>query len=99
MAPEKYVTATQLRALFNNGSYYQRMHSGELTPEVTDVGPAPSRFPKTVRSQMVAYRDQDGMTIAIVHQYGYKNADASEGTLPDPKFLFQDGVRYKLLRS
>ena len=98
MAPEKYVTPDELRELFNDGSYYERLQQGEFTPEITDVGRAPARFPVSVRSQMVTYMDRSGRTIAVVHQYGYDNGDVVEGTDPDPKFLFKDGVRYKLLR-
>jgi hypothetical protein len=99
MAPEKYVSQDELRSLFNDGRYYQRMQEGEFIPEVTDVGPSPSRFPGEVRSQTVAYIDQTGRTIVIVHQYGYDNGDVAEGTLPDPKFIFESGVRHKLLRA
>lgn len=99
MAPEKYVSDADLRTYFNDGRYYERMQDGEFLPEVTEVGPAPARFPARVRSQIVAYVDQTGMTIAIVHQYGYENGDIAEGTRPDPKFLFKDGVRYKRTRG
>ncbi|MGH2728279.1 MAG: hypothetical protein ACRDKS_15025, partial [Actinomycetota bacterium] len=99
MAPEKYVSPDELRSLFNEGRYYERMQEGELMPEVIDVGPSPSRFPRDIRSQTVAYLDQARRTIVIVHQYGYDNGDVAEGTLPDPRFLFEDGIRYKLLRG
>jgi hypothetical protein len=99
MAPEKYVSRDDLRTLFNEGKYYARMQSGEFTPEVTDVGKSPARFPSGVRSQTVAYLDHAGRTVGIVHQYGHQNGDVAEGAQPDPKFLFKDGVRYKLLRA
>lgn len=74
------------------------MREGEFTTEVTVVGPAPSRLPAGLESQMVTYRDKNGLTIAIVHQYGDNKGNPAPGTLPDPKFLFEDGVRYKLSR-
>ena len=99
MAPEKYVSQDELRSLFSHGRYYERMQQGEFMPEVHDVGPSPSRFSSDVRSQTVAYIDQAGRTIVIVHQYGYDNGDVAENALPDPKFIFEKGVRYKLLRA
>lgn len=48
---------------------------------------------------MIAYSDADGRTIAFAHQYGLPDGTPihSRGrqTRPDPKFLFEDGVRYK----
>lgn len=99
MAPEKYVSADELRTMFNEGRYYERMQEGEFLPEVTDIGPSPTHFSADIRSQIVAYIDQAGRTVAIVHQYGYDNGDVAEGTQPDPKFLFEQGVRLKLRRT
>ena len=99
MAREEYLSPRELRARFNVGGYYERAQSGELSLEITDIGRAPARFPKTVRSQIVTYLSSTGRTLAITHQYGYANGDVVEGTLPDPKFLFEDGIRYKPLRS
>jgi hypothetical protein len=45
---------------------------------------------------MIRYEDQHGHTIAWAHQYGHPNGQPIRGTRPDPKFLFEDGVRYKL---
>ena len=97
-APEKYVTEAELRHRFNGGSYYERLQNGEFMPEITDIGPAPAGYPSSARSQIVAYIDQQGRTIAIVHQYGTEYGDAAGDSLPDPKFLFEGGVRYKLAR-
>jgi hypothetical protein len=97
-APEEYVTRSELRRRFNEGRYYERMQSGELTPDIHDVGPAPRRFGDDVKSQMVGYIDAAGRTIAIVHQYGLPSGAAAMDTLPDPMFLFEGGVRYKIRR-
>jgi hypothetical protein len=97
-APKKYVTADELRDRFNGGNYYERLQTGEFKPEITDVGPAPAHFGADARSQIVAYVDQNGRTVAIVHQYGTRYGDAAKDSLPDPKFLFEGGVRYSLLR-
>jgi hypothetical protein len=96
--PLKYVTPGELRKRFNDGRYFERLQVGEFVAQVPDIGQAPARFPGDIRSQIVAYLDQSGLTVAIVHQYGRQNADPAEGTRPDPKFLFEGGVRYKLSR-
>ena len=64
-------------------------------PEIVEIGPAPRRHPKHCRSQMVKYLDGNGKTVAIVHQYGHPNGDPIAGTLPDPKYLLHQGVRYR----
>jgi hypothetical protein len=37
----------------------------------------------------------NGRTVVIAHQYGTQSGDPVAGTLPDPKFIFEGGVRYK----
>ncbi len=44
---------------------------------------------------MITYLDQWDRTIVIAHQYGRPNGDPTPRTFPDPKFLFEDGIRYK----
>jgi hypothetical protein len=98
-APVKYVNPKALRKLFNDGKYLERVRAGELQVDIIDVGPAPKRFPADTRSQMVTYRDANARTVAICHQYGQPDGEPAKSTLPDPKFLFEDGTRYKLSRD
>jgi hypothetical protein len=45
---------------------------------------------------MVEFLDQDGRTIAWVHERaGRPNGEPAEGTWADPKYLFEGDVRYK----
>jgi hypothetical protein len=48
---------------------------------------------------MVVYSDANGMTIAFAHQYGLPDGTPIQSrgrqTRADPKFIFEDGVRYK----
>lgn len=87
-----------MRHRFNEGGYVARLAAGELIAEITLIGPAPARFPKGFQSQILTYQDARSQTVAIVHQYGRPDGTPAKGTRPDPKFLFEDGVRFKLQR-
>jgi hypothetical protein len=105
--PAIYLSSAEMQRRFNEGGYLARLlddddetvHLGE----VEDIGPAPRRgppperrrYPAGTRSQMVTYLDKWDRTIVIAHQYGRAKGEPTPGTLPDPKFLFEDGVRYK----
>src|SRR5256885_3744682 len=95
-APVERVSARSLRARFNDGRYYERLQEGEFHQEILDVGPAPARFPDGTRSQMITYRDKQERTIVIAHQYGRQDGVPALGTKPDPKFMFEAGVPYKV---
>jgi hypothetical protein len=88
-----------MRARFNAGRYFERAidsnDSSVHIGAVVDVGPAPRRYPRGNRSQMVEYLDRFDRTIAHVHQYGRQSGRPCRGTLPDPKYLYEGGVRYK----
>jgi hypothetical protein len=94
--PSEYVTAWALRELFNEGQYFERLQAGEFTADIRDQRAAPSRYPAGTRSQIIRYLDSNGRTVAIIHQYGTPDGMPISGSLPDPKYLFQDGTRYKL---
>jgi len=87
-----------MRQRFNQGDYLARAmdddDGGVHLGEIVDVGPAPSDHPGC-RSQMVEYLDEWDRTIVHAHQYGRPNGVPAQGTLPDPKFLFENGVRYQ----
>lgn len=90
---------------FNGGKYFERMLDDDdesvVIAEIEVNGPAPKyksdgkKFPNNARSQTVVYRDKWDRVIAIVHQYGTPNGLPCKDTLADPKFIFEDGVRYK----
>ena len=93
MPPSKYVTHEEIRKHFNGGGYFERTQTGEYLIKVTDVGP--SRRVPGARSQTVRYLDQNGRTVAIVHQDGDEYGNPAEGRKPDPKYLFHNGIRYR----
>jgi hypothetical protein len=46
---------------------------------------------------MIRYEDQHGRTIAWAHQYLFADGRHIPQTpRPDPKFVFENGIRYKL---
>jgi hypothetical protein len=98
-APQEHLSTAAIQKRFNEGRYFERcmddsdesVHLGEIV----DIGPAPPNFPTSIRSQMVAYLDQWDRTVMWAHQHGRSDGTPAEGTRPDPKFLFEGGVRYK----
>lgn len=93
MPPSQYVSPDEIRKRFNEGRYFERLQEGEFVADVTDVGP--SRLVSGARSQTVRYRTQQGQTVAIVHQDGDPLGNPAPGRLPDPKYLFDKGVRLR----
>jgi hypothetical protein len=102
-APQVRLSAADIRIRFNAGRYAERA-ADDTDPSVTiveilDNGPAPAWAPQGARSQMLVFQDEHGMTIAWAHQYGHpdgKPIRTRRGqSRPDPKFLFEDGTRYK----
>jgi hypothetical protein len=95
--PLERVSAAALQERFNRGRYLERLRQGEFhVGEIQDVGPPPRGCPRGTRSQTVEFLDQNGRTIAWVHEKaGRPNGEPAEGTWADPKYLFEDGVRYK----
>lgn len=94
--PIQYVSKDEIRRLFNEGRYFERVETGELVvSDVIDVGPSPPNFTIGSRSQMVEYQTQSALTVAWVHQDGDSVGNPAEGSTPDPKYLFHEGVRYK----
>jgi hypothetical protein len=98
-APEVKLSATAIRARFNAAGYFARSRD-DTDPSVTvgqivDNGPAPAWAPKGARSQMIEYHNEQGRTIAWAHQYGFADGRPIGRTRPDPKFLLEDGTRWK----
>jgi hypothetical protein len=93
-----YVSAAQMRQMFNDGGYEERLHRGELTERVHPGGDAPANpklgFPPGTRSQIVSYVDPSGTVVAIVHQYRRRDWTLAGSGKPDPKYLLENGQRY-----
>lgn len=93
------VSPQELRRLFNDGRYWERMKAGEFFEVVyRDGHPSPknSGEPPCTRSQIIAYVDAGGRQVAIVHQYLRKDGKLGASGRPDPKKLFDKGNIYIL---
>jgi len=91
------VSKDDIRQLFNNGGYWSRAKSGELTEKLYWEGhPSPQRSgePPCTRSQIVSYFDKVGREVARVHQYLRKDGRIGGSGQPDPKKLFHEGKLY-----
>jgi len=91
------VTAQEIRKLFNEGGYWAKIDSGELSEKPVREGhpsPANSGEPFCTRSQIVAYLDRNGRQVALVHQYVRKDGSIGASGKPDPKKLFHQGMLY-----
>jgi hypothetical protein len=96
----RHVAAQQLRQMFNDGKYVERVRAGELVEQVGyDHHPCPPRVnePFCTRSQRVQYVDlRLGRTVAVVHQYLRADGTIGASGRPDPKSILHDGVLYRL---
>jgi hypothetical protein len=92
------VSATELRAMFNEGRYYERVQAGELLEVVGyNRHPCPPRVnePFCTRSQTVHYVDlREGRVVAVVHQYLREDGSLGASGRPDPKRISQGTTIY-----
>jgi hypothetical protein len=95
-----YVSAQQLRKLFNEGQYAQRARRGEfrrVTIRDKRADPIKTGEPRGTKSQMIAYIDANGNQVALVHQYLRPDGTfGGRGHRPDPKIILHDGVLYRI---
>ena len=94
------VPATQLRQMFNDGRYYERVQARELLAVVEDdrhpSAPA-AKEPNCTRSQIVHYYDvQAWVKVAIVHQYVRADGSLGASGRPDPKRILDGDTIYSL---
>jgi hypothetical protein len=95
--PIQLVTAPEIRKMFNEGGYLAKIASGDLSEKLFREGhpsPAQSGEPYCTRSQIVAYLDENGRQVALVHQYVRKDGTIGASGKPDPKKLFHQGRLY-----
>jgi hypothetical protein len=95
----QYVSAEELRKLFNENRYDQLVNPhAVLTEKLIREGkaaPDSGQQPGT-RSQVIAYLDGNGKQVAIVHQYVRPDGTLGGSGRPDPKKLLHNGVLYVL---
>jgi hypothetical protein len=91
-----------MRRMFNEGKFWERTQSGDLTA-VVERPRHPSlplaKEPFCTESQQVSYYDANGNEVARVHQYKRTDGTIGLSGKPDPKRLFQDGTIYRLEKA
>lgn len=98
----KYVTQEEMRKLFKNHSFLDRIQRGELTPCLKGKArhvSNPSHTEHCSMSQMVYYFDRQGRPLVLAHQYVRSDGTLGASGLPDPKRLQIGDIVYKLLKS
>jgi hypothetical protein len=98
----KRIQTTEMQKMFNDGGYWDKTKSGELTT-VTLEDRHPSltvaNEPFCTRSQMVSYRDASDNEVARVHQYLRTDGTIGASGRPDPKRLLVNGTLFRLLKK
>jgi hypothetical protein len=83
--------------MFNNGCFRDRLRSGELRSIVkVSNHPSPEKAtePVCTLSEILAYLDDNGQQVALVHQFTRRDGSIGGSGLPDPKLLLIDGIWY-----
>src|SRR3954452_14554874 len=99
--PVRWVDEWALREVFNL-HVWPRIQRGELREVVKSSGsPGPdSPEPAGTRSEIVAYHEVGGSTVALAHRYVRPDGSYGGSGLrrPDPKWVVHEGCRYHLQR-
>ena len=85
--------------MFNEGKIEERASKGELTKKVvSSKHPSPplAEEPICTESNMIAFVNKHGKSIALVHCYIREDGTIGASGLLDPKEVFQGGVTYYL---
>jgi len=96
------VSVEELRRLFNECRFWERVQAGELRASLKREGhPAPpaSGQPYCTRSQEVFYFDAEDLEVARVHQYLRPDGTLGGSGRPDPKRLLHEGTLYRLSKQ
>ena len=96
--PHLIVSKLEIRDIFNNEGYLDRVSNGEYTEKLLynrHRNPPLSFLPICTRSQRIAYYEGD-TKIAEVHQYLQPDSTIGASGKPDPKVLLHDGIVYHL---
>lgn len=101
MPPIKYVSATEIRTLFNEGRYADLVAYGALSEVLIREGvPSPqTNQPAGTKSQVLAYINPSGRQVAVVHRYLRPDGTLGGSGKPDPKKLFHNGTLHVLDES
>lgn len=91
-SPEEWISAWDLRRLFNQERFYARMLNGEFREEILEDGhpsPQASGQPCCTRS---IQRSGGRTQVVIAHQYRLRDGTLGASGRPDPKGVLFDGV-------
>jgi hypothetical protein len=95
--PTCVVSAAELRQKFNDHDFAGRVQRGELTAHVLSERipqPMPPHLQPGTRSQIIAYRDANGVQVAVVHQYLQPDNTLGASGRPDPKRIILNNLLY-----
>lgn len=98
----KRIDPQEMCAIFNDGGYWEKSKTGELTPVILeDRHPSLMKAdePYCTQSQSISYRDKDDNEIVRVHQYLRPDGTIGASGRPDPKRLYKDGTWYRLKKK
>ena len=97
----KRVTSEEMCKRFNEGGYWDRTKTGELTVVLMESNVSTLLTQETVEitSQMLSYRDHDDNEIVRVHQFVRPDGSLAASGMPDPKRLLEGGVLYRLMKK
>lgn len=93
----EWVSPSIIRKIFNDGQYYHKALSGQLTIDLKQdrvLQNPPVGEPMGTRSQIVFYYDLEKNFVAVVHQYMRPDGTIGASGKPDPKKLFHQGRLY-----
>ena len=95
MAPVmKYVTADEIRRVFNENRYFERFQEGEFFGYVEP--PEPGSSPDASQTVRYVMAHNHGRTVAVVNQRaGDKYGNPLGDDRPDPKRLVHQGIDYR----
>jgi hypothetical protein len=84
--------------MFNEGRFVERAEKGEIKAVLIHTGiPSPEvGLPLGSRSEMISYREINGLELARAHQYVLPDGGIGASGKPDPKRILKDGTLYRL---
>ncbi len=98
----KRIQPTEMQKMFNEGEFWEKTKSGELsTVPLENRHPAltAAKEPFCTYSQMISYRDASNNEVARVHQYLRQDGTIGASGKPDPKRLYVGGTLYRLQKK
>src|SRR5215475_9325533 len=96
--PIRRVTPEELRQIFNENLFWERVQAGEFREVILDQRPASTEYgqPPNTLSQSLSYRDGDDREMARVHRFLREDGSIGGSGRPDPKRVLYNGTLYRL---